>query len=200
MKQAGSGCAALQTTYGRAVAIIRLVRHGRAAAGFAEHPDPGLDDVGREQAATAAAALAALGPMPIVSSPLARARQTAGPLAELWTVQVTIDEAVSEIPSFGRSVAERSPWLRSLMDGTWTAAGAGVLAWRDAYVAALLAHEVDTVVFTHFVGINGAIAVATGVDDVLCRQIDNASVTTFRTDDNRLALVEGGAEATTVVN
>jgi broad specificity phosphatase PhoE len=181
------------------VATIRLVRHGRAAAGFADHPDPGLDDVGRHQATEAAERLAGLGPLDVVSSPLARARQTAAPLAARWGVDVVVDEAVAEIPSFGLSMAERSAWLQEVMAGTWTAAGPEVVAGRDAYVEAVLALERDAVVFTHFVGVNGAIAVATGVDDMLCRQLDNASITTFRTDGGVLHLVEGGAEAATVV-
>ena len=54
---------------------IYMVRHGKAAAGFAGHPDPGLDDLGRSQALATAAALAPLGPLPVYSSPLARARE-----------------------------------------------------------------------------------------------------------------------------
>lgn len=180
--------------------MLRLVRHGQAASGFADHPDPGLDDLGRRQAVDVADRLTGAGPTAIVSSPMARALETAAPLAERWAVEVVVDAAVSEIPSFGRTVAERSPWLQSLMEGTWSAAGAAVVAWRDAYVAALVALPADTIVFTHFVGINGAIAVATGVDEMVCRHVDNASVTTFRSDGGVLELVEGGAEAATVVN
>ena len=39
------------------MAIVQLVRHGKAAAGFGTHPDPGLDDLGRSQAAAVAAML-----------------------------------------------------------------------------------------------------------------------------------------------
>ena len=66
--------------------IVNLVRHGRAAAGFEGHLDPGLDAVGRSQAEAAAVALAQefKTPVPIYTSPLARARDTAAPLAERW--------------------------------------------------------------------------------------------------------------------
>ena len=37
---------------------IVMVRHGRAAAGFGSHRDPGLDDVGRAQAEATAEELA----------------------------------------------------------------------------------------------------------------------------------------------
>ena len=49
---------------------LYLVRHGRAAAGWNTDPDPGLDAVGRHQAAAMTARLAPLGPLELVSSPL----------------------------------------------------------------------------------------------------------------------------------
>ena len=60
--------------------LLYLIRHGRASAGFAEASDPGLDEVGRTQAETAAQELASLGPLPLITSPLKRARETAVPL------------------------------------------------------------------------------------------------------------------------
>lgn len=63
------------------MAKIYLVRHGQAASGWGLEEDPGLDDLGRSQARDAAQKLAPLGPLPILSSPKARARETASPLA-----------------------------------------------------------------------------------------------------------------------
>ncbi len=60
---------------------ITMVRHGQAAAGFSDDLDPGLSALGREQADAAAAALAPIGPQPIIASPLRRCRETAAPLA-----------------------------------------------------------------------------------------------------------------------
>ncbi|MBK9972334.1 MAG: histidine phosphatase family protein [Acidimicrobiaceae bacterium] len=54
---------------------LYLVRHGRAAAGWNTDPDPGLDAVGRHQAAAMTARLAPLGPLELVSSPLLRCRR-----------------------------------------------------------------------------------------------------------------------------
>jgi len=59
------------------MAKLYLVRHGQAAASWGEDPDPGLNALGHGQAARMAAALAALGPMPIMISPLRRTRETA---------------------------------------------------------------------------------------------------------------------------
>ncbi|MGN6129474.1 MAG: histidine phosphatase family protein [Nocardioidaceae bacterium] len=63
-----------------------LLRHGRTAwnaAGRAQgHADVGLDEVGHAQAAAAAPYLASLEPAALWTSDLARARQTADPLAK----------------------------------------------------------------------------------------------------------------------
>jgi broad specificity phosphatase PhoE len=59
------------------MSLIYLIRHGQAEAGWNTHRDPGLDDTGRQQAEAAARALADRGPLPIVVSPMRRARETA---------------------------------------------------------------------------------------------------------------------------
>ena len=95
------------------MAIIHLTRHGRAAAGFADHADPRLDDVGREQAEATAAALASLVPLPIYSSPLARAQETAAPLAQRWRVVPVIEPRAAEIPP--PTIGLRARWLSGAM-------------------------------------------------------------------------------------
>ena len=114
-------------------ATIYMVRHGRAAAGFGEHADPGLDDVGREQAArrgwqsrrTRSArrcrSTRVRWPAP------ARPRQ---PLAARWGVDVAIESRVAEIPSPTDDLRERARWLAGAMG--WTLDG---LASRSPRVA-----------------------------------------------------------------
>ena len=58
------------------MALIYLVRHGEAAAQWSEDLDPGLSDLGRRQAADVGARLREIGPLALVSSPLARARES----------------------------------------------------------------------------------------------------------------------------
>ena len=88
---------------------ILLVRHGQAAAGFGSHRDPGLDDVGRAQAEATASELAARfeEPVPIYSSPLKRAQETAAPLARRWGSEVILEPRVAEIPSPTEDLRER---------------------------------------------------------------------------------------------
>ena len=76
---------------------IYLVRHGQATSGWGLEKDPGLDELGRSQAQAAAQKFAPLGPLPIISSPRARARLTGAPLATVWGIKPVIEERVGEI-------------------------------------------------------------------------------------------------------
>ncbi len=88
---------------GAGVGVRRLVavRHGRTAwnvAGrYQGHADPDLDDEGRAQAERLAASLRWLRVDRLVSSDLARARLTAGPLARGLGLQVLVDRRLREV-------------------------------------------------------------------------------------------------------
>ena len=60
---------------------LHLVRHGRAAAGWDDDPDPPLDDVGREQADAVAERLAATVGRPIAV--VNRGQTRADPVARI---------------------------------------------------------------------------------------------------------------------
>jgi broad specificity phosphatase PhoE len=182
------------------VTTVRLVRHGRAAAGWNTDPDPGLDDLGRAQAEAVADVLAPLGPLDVITSPLRRCQETAGHLAARWGVTPVVDPLVAEIPSpEGIDMADRVEWLRVAMAGTWQALGPRYTGFRDGVVERVAAIERDTVVFSHFVAINVLIGHCLGDDRLLIRRLDNCSVTTFELVDGRLVLVEGGHEADTLI-
>jgi broad specificity phosphatase PhoE len=180
-------------------ARLILVRHGQAAAGWGADLDPGLSDVGREQAAAAAAALAPLGPLAILTSPLQRARQTAEPLEARWRATAGIEPGIGEIPSPTDDLAERTTWLGQIMRGTWDDAGPEVQAWRQHVLDTLRGQSADAVAFSHFIAINVAVGEAIGDPRVVCFLPDNGSRTTIDVAEGRLHLVERGAEAETVV-
>ena len=174
---------------------LYMVRHGQAAAGF-DTADPGLDALGRNQAEGVAKVLAPKGPLPILSSPLLRTRQTAEPLAKIWKREPAIEDSVAEIPSPGHmSVTERVPWLRQFMAGSWRAADKGLAEWRERAIATLVVQKNDVVIFSHFVAINVAMGAAVGDDKVVVFSPANCSVTVFDTDGEKLSLVERGGEA-----
>ena len=178
---------------------IYLVRHGRAAAGWDTDPDPGLDDLGREQARRVADALAPLGPLELVASPMARARETAAPLAQAWRRVPRIDERVSEIPSPIADLDARGRWLREIAIRRWAELDTPLQTWRADVLAALATLAVDTVVVTHYIAINVAVGAATADDRVVSFRPDNCSVTVLRHDGGRLELVQLGDEGTTRV-
>jgi broad specificity phosphatase PhoE len=182
------------------MARVTLVRHGRATAGWDDHPDPGLDDIGRAQAEAVGELLARGGLAPIHTSPMRRCQETARPLARRWNTTPIIDSAVSEIPSpVGVPEGERVEWLRDAMLGTWPDLGADYVRWRDGVVAAVGACADGTVIVSHFVAINAVIGAALGDDRVLIRSLDNCSRTVVETTVEGLVLIEGGAEADTLI-
>lgn len=93
--------------------MIVFVRHGETAANRAGvllgREDPPLTDRGRRQAELLADALAAAGATRIVSSPLARTRQTATAIGAVLGLSVDVDERLVEMDYGeweGRSFAE----------------------------------------------------------------------------------------------
>ena len=184
------------------MATIYLVRHGKAAAGFGAHLDPGLDAVGHAQARAAADTLASEigGPVAIYSSPLARARETAAPLAERWDVDVAIESRVAEIPSPSDDLATRARWLAGIMAERWPNLPAELHRWRQNMIDCLLGYETDAVVFCHFIVINAIVGTATGAEELIVCRPDNGSVTRIDTDGGKLSLIDLGQEARTRVN
>ena len=179
---------------------IYLVRHGHASSGWGLEPDPGLDDLGRSQAQTAARELTPLGPLPIISSPRARARETAWPLAEIWNIEPVIDERVGEIRFPSETPTDRIRWLKEVMADHWTNLDQVLQQWRRGVIEALLTIETDAVIFTHYIAINTAVGRATKDDRVVSFSPDNASITILETNDNRINLVKRGDESDTKVN
>ena len=179
---------------------IHLVRHGKAAAGFGAHPDPGLDDTGRAQASAVARLLSPEGPLPVYSSPLARAFQTAEALAQIWQVDIQLEPRVAEIPSPTDDLAERAAWLAQAMQGAWDALDEMHQVWRAELAACLAEKTEDCVIFSHYVAINAAVGVAT--EDARMRIFgpDNCSVTTLENDDGKLSVVTLGRTADTKIN
>ncbi|HTT96482.1 MAG TPA: histidine phosphatase family protein [Rhizomicrobium sp.] len=178
------------------MAKIYMVRHGRAEAGFGESMDPGLDALGHSQAEAVAEKLKGFGPLPIISSPLKRTRETAAPLAKMWNAEPVIEKAVAEIPSpRGMALDARVTWLRNLMGGSWRDVPRDLAEWREDCIASVTEISRDTVIFSHYVAINVIVGAATGDHRVVVFSPDNCSVTIFETDGANLKLIEKGAEA-----
>lgn len=171
------------------MARLTLVRHGEASAGWGDDPDPGLSGLGRRQADAVAQALADVGPVPILVSPLRRTLETAAPLARRWGTEAVVEPRVGEIRT-PTGLGDRTTWLRSIMAGVWSQQDPGLRAWADDVVDVLLARREDTVIVSHFVAINVALGRATGDDRVVSVRPGNCSRTVLDNAGGALRLVE----------
>ena len=184
---------------------LHLVRHGRAAAGWNVDPDPALDELGQSQAREVAEKLFGLGPMPVLSSPLRRCRETSQPLAARWGMDVAIEPRVAEIPSpEGHTLETRIDWLRAAMAGTWSQVvasdGNRYADYRTELLGALASIPTDAVIFSHFIAINVVIGAATDDDRMVIASLDNCSVTTVISDGRGgFAIEQLGSEADTLI-
>ena len=176
------------------MARLYLVRHGKAAAGWSEDFDPGLDGLGKAQARRVTRALEHLGPLDVITSPLLRAQETAEPLSDTWGCTQRIEERVGEIPSPTMDLMGRADWLQDVMAERWSNLDEDLHSWRRGVLEALLALGADTVVFTHFIVINVVVGEATGDDRVVCFWPDNGSITTVESHGSSLTLIERGYE------
>jgi broad specificity phosphatase PhoE len=173
-----------------------LVRHAEPAAAWGDHDDPGLSALGARQADELAARLSDPStrcPAVVVSSPLARARETAAPLGARLGQPVRVEPRVGEIPTPEGTTATRATWLRDVLGQRWSDLDGPVCAWREQLLDALI-DAGDAIVATHFVAINVAVGAACGDDRVQCCSPAHTSVTELAIDGPRLSIVRLGAE------
>jgi broad specificity phosphatase PhoE len=154
--------------------VLILVRHGQTDANARRlilgHADPSLTDVGRAQAAALVAAIGT--PSRVVSSPLARARETAAAFGAPVDVDPRwIELDYGELDGVPVESVGDDLWLKWQDDLDFVPAGGESLASLGARVRAasedLMAEAVDAdvVVVTHVSPIKAALAWALGVGD-----------------------------------
>jgi len=176
---------------------LYLVRHGHASTTWEPGDwDPGLSELGRVQAEARAEQLAGLdlGPLPLLSSPLRRARETAAALERRWKTVATVDSRISEIQAAGVPPEQRRDWLRAILQRRWVELGQTLDSWRNDVLQVLLETREDTIVFSHSVAINVAVGFALGDDRVTCFRPANCSCSLLEVQDRQLRIVELGSE------
>jgi broad specificity phosphatase PhoE len=181
-----------------AAMTIYLVRHGRAAAGV-EDLDPGLDDLGRQQAACVAEALEGKTLHQLVASPMRRTRETAAPLGQRLGLSPVVRHEVFDpaMPS-----DQRRTMIGPFMQSTWGAQPADLRAWRQRCVEAVLelglhasAASRDLVVVSHYIAICAVIGEATDDDRVVPVPLANASISSFELVHGHLEVLAAGTTA-----
>jgi broad specificity phosphatase PhoE len=178
---------------------LYLIRHGQPSAGFADAVDPGLNETGHAQAQTVATELATLGPLPLVTSPLKRAQETAIPFEKQWSVTAQVEPCIAEIPSPSENLQERTAWLVRVLPGRWSDLPSAYLAWREQLVNFLIMRQTSTVLTTHFIAINVAVGTATADDRLVCFEPDHCSCTILEVVDGTLSVVSLGHQRTTQI-
>ena len=191
--------------------VVHLVRHGRTAWNVQRRVmgwlDEGVKPVARRDAEAVADALAGEDVAAIVSSPLRRALQTAGPLANRVGIEPRLDDRVGELragPWEGLTedeISERWPeeWRRWRNEPhTLALEGRETLRELNARVTAVLdelacssAATGAAVVYTHDAVVRAAVAWALGTGPEVYRHVEvaNCSITTVRVLDGVRRLV-----------
>ena len=185
---------------------IILIRHGEAAKSPTT-ADPGLTELGHQQAHTLASALARdftdPGSVTLISSPKTRALQTAIPIAQRWNKEVAEAEDVIEIPSpGGLPLAQRGRWIKDFLTASWSDLSPVQHLWRENIIRFLQQLEpqseaptgATSLVFCHFMVINSVVAHIRGDDRVAQFHPDYTSRTEILLDKGNLNLAELGAE------
>lgn len=179
--------------------MICLVRHGEAAATWGQVPgDPGLSDLGQQQAESVAQQLMGGGFRYIFASPMKRCQETSAPFARLSGLAVTTSRAVSEVPT-PDGLDDRVAWLQGFMAGTWETAPGIVLDWRDALIQQIETLPDNTVVFSHFVAINAVASHFEKSDQVMVFRPGHCSVTRLERSGSGMVIAERGSESATKV-
>lgn len=156
---------------------VWLVRHGEASANWGQDLDPPLSPQGHLHAATAVDLLAGVGPMSVVTSPMARTQQTAEAFALAWGVEVAVESAVSEVPSPTPDLTQRQQWLGGFLAGKWSAQPDDLWTWRRSLLAFVRLLTEPTVVVTNAVAINTVLAESNNDDRVFTSPVAPGSVT-----------------------
>jgi len=180
---------------------LYFVRHGSASSSWDVSADPGLSDLGHQQARQAARALQQITPqpVPIAASPLLRARETAQPLSDSWKAEITLAPEIAEIPSVDIPFDERREWLSHLMQAKWLGQPQYLIEWRNAILDLVHTQKRDTVFFTHFMVLNVIVGALTGTDRIVSFQPDNCAITIVDIENGLPVLRTKGDEAITVV-
>ena len=181
---------------------IYLIRHGEAAQAWDEAPNPILSQNGINQADNLAKQYLSIlkqGNFQLISSPLARAQQTASPFQIGLNATVRINSNIAEIPSPGIALKDRRNWLKALFNKTVSELEVPQLEWRNNIIQGMKSLEKDTLIFSHFMTINAIVGWITGDERVVSYYPNYCSITEIEKVRNQFFIKSLGKELSTVV-
>jgi broad specificity phosphatase PhoE len=126
-------------------------------------------------------------------SPMARTRETAAPLAQLWGVAPVVELAVGELKAPPDPGLDHVAWLRDVMRSSYADLPVELRAFRDRVVERVSGLTTDTVVVTHYLAINALVGAASGDDRVVSFAPAHCSRTVVEVARDGLTLIELGA-------
>ncbi len=182
---------------------IFLIRHGEAAQSWDQSADPGLSELGKEQALECFNTLYKnedLDRFNLVSSPLKRAQETSLHFKKNLDKQLHLNEAFREIPSPGISLLERKSWLQEVFKKNINELEKPQQIWQSKIIANLKGFTEPTIIFSHFMVINIVVSTLKSDPRVVSFYPDNCSITEIENNEGTLNLISTGNELQTQVN
>ena len=182
---------------------IILVRHGEASASWEESSDPGLSNLGINQAEECSSILLKLDDIDnfdLKSSPLKRAIETAEKLKIKLNKNLLIDPAFAEIPSPGVSLQNRQQWLKEIFNQKVDELEKPQKNWHKKIISEIKKIEKPTIIFSHFMVINTIVAHIEKNPSMVCFYPDNCSITELNKKENEIELLSLGNQLSSTVN
>jgi probable phosphoglycerate mutase len=161
-----------------------VVRHGEPEGNWGQQADPGLSALGQAQATSTLDHLTVLNYQNIVSSPKQRARETAIPLLNATSNQLSIQNEIRELPSSNIPSRQRPEWLHRTLRSTWPEVSDEIEAWRSQIWDWALRLTEPTIAFSHFVVINALKSFDNPSGPVTQLLPDYASISHFQVTDS----------------
>tara|TARA_B100001115_G_scaffold180635_1_gene173319 strand:- start:143 stop:697 length:555 start_codon:yes stop_codon:yes gene_type:complete len=182
---------------------IFLIRHGEAAQSWDQSADPGLSELGKEQALECFNILNGkedLSQFNLVSSPLKRAQETSFHFKKNFNKQLSLNDAFREIPSPGISLLDRKNWLQEIFKKDIKELEKPQQVWQSKILSTLKNLTEPTIVFSHFMVINIVTSTLREDPRVVSFYPDNCSITELESNKGKLNLVSTGNELQTKIN
>ena len=182
---------------------IFLIRHGEAAQSWDQSADPGLSELGKEQALECFNSLKNkedLSQFDLISSPLKRAQETSLHFKQNLNKQLTLNEAFREIPSPGISLLERKDWLQEVFKKNINDLEKPQQNWQSSILTTLNNLSEPTIIFSHFMVINIVVSSLKEDPRIVSFYPDNCSITELESDTGKLNLISTGNELQTHIN
>jgi len=180
---------------------IILVRHGEASEGWPVHPDPGLSELGRRQAAkTGDSLIEQIPSYQLISSPKKRAVETMEIMSKKEKGAFQLDSNFIEIPSADIQLNEKRDWLIRIFTTPIHELPETVQEWRNNLIAWLREAEGNFIVTTHFMVINTLVSYIASNNQISYFHPDYASRTEIFIKDKKLIQLILGDDKKTVIN